>query len=156
LLRHEIFPAYLYRRGFFHIFNTLKSPPIKMKIATLLLLATGFLTAVLGRVSEHIHPEHSAPSKRNARSLSRSLSTPADALLGNSTSSPGSSTLVARALFDANNVATDAMFEKQRAKGHFLGCLLVATDEAAGKGWPDPYGRTPKSAKSIWTGTLQG
>jgi hypothetical protein len=105
-----------------------------MKIATLLLLATGFLTAVLGRVSEHIHPEHSAPSKRNARSLSRSLSTPADALLGNSTSSPGFSTLVARALFDANNVATDAMFEKHRAKGHFQGCLLVATDEAAERG----------------------
>jgi hypothetical protein len=126
-----------------------------MKIAALLLLAAGFLTAVLGRVSEHIHPEHSAPLKRNVQSLSRSLSTPADALLGNSTSSLGLATLFARAVLDPNEVASDALFEKHRAKGHWLGYLLDATDEGAGKGWPDPHARTPKSARSIWTGTLQ-
>lgn len=35
-------------------------------------------------------------------------------------------------------------------------CLLKLTNEDAGKAWPDPLGRNPKSARSQFQGTLEG
>ncbi|KAH5710570.1 hypothetical protein HBI20_177700 [Parastagonospora nodorum] len=50
--------------------------------------------------------------------------------------------------WDKNDIAAQPEADAKAAKGHFATCLLKATDEEAGKAWPDPYKRTPKSARS--------
>jgi hypothetical protein len=60
------------------------------------------------------------------------------------------------AIWDPENIAHEEDWEKYVIKGGWLGCLLDATDEDAGKAWPDPLRRTPKSASSQWKGTLGG
>lgn len=58
--------------------------------------------------------------------------------------------------YDPNKFASEEEIAKYGPKGAWLGCLLDMTDEEAGKAWPDPLGRTPKSASSQWRGTLTG
>lgn len=50
--------------------------------------------------------------------------------------------------WDKDDIAAQPEADAKAAKGHFATCLLKATDEEAGKAWPDPYKRTPKSARS--------
>lgn len=50
--------------------------------------------------------------------------------------------------WDKDNIAAQPEAYAKSTKGHFATCLLKATDEEAGKAWPDPYKRTPKSAHS--------
>jgi hypothetical protein len=57
--------------------------------------------------------------------------------------------------WDPNDVATASEWVRFLQRGKWMGCLLPATDEEAGKAWPDPLNRTPKSASSSWHGTLQ-
>jgi hypothetical protein len=57
--------------------------------------------------------------------------------------------------FDINDIATPEEWLKYVRKGSLLGCLLDMSDEKAGVAWPDPLGRTPKSASSQWVGTLE-
>ncbi|KAH7070648.1 hypothetical protein BKA63DRAFT_393228, partial [Paraphoma chrysanthemicola] len=55
--------------------------------------------------------------------------------------------------WDPKEIANDAEVQKYQEKGSWLGCLMDASDEAGGKMWPDPFSRTPKSARtelSIW------
>lgn len=66
---------------------------------------------------------------------------------------PGS--LQAAGEWDPRHLATEEEWNMYRSKGSWLGCLLDATDEAAGKAWPDPYSRVPMSASSPWKGTLE-
>jgi hypothetical protein len=58
--------------------------------------------------------------------------------------------------YDPNKFASEDEIAKYQPKGAWLSCLLDMTDEEAGKAWPDPLGRTPKSASSQWRGTLTG
>ncbi|KAH7070647.1 hypothetical protein BKA63DRAFT_493656 [Paraphoma chrysanthemicola] len=53
------------------------------------------------------------------------------------------------------NTASQAEWDRFRQKGNWLGCMTRATDEEAGKMWPDPLNRTPKSARSQWQGDLK-
>jgi hypothetical protein len=55
--------------------------------------------------------------------------------------------------WDPNDVADDDLWQKSQAKGSWRYCLMDNTDEMAGQ-MEDPYGRTPKSARSPWRGTL--
>jgi hypothetical protein len=57
--------------------------------------------------------------------------------------------------YDPYNIAPVQVVEQYKIKGSFLGCLLDATDENAGNAWPDPLARTPMSASSRWSGTLE-
>jgi hypothetical protein len=57
--------------------------------------------------------------------------------------------------WDPTNVAIPEAWEKYAGKGSWLDCLFAMSDEEAGTAWPDPLGRTPKSASSQWTGTLE-
>jgi hypothetical protein len=57
--------------------------------------------------------------------------------------------------YDRNNIAFIQDVGRYAAKGSWLGCLVDATDGDAGKAWPDPWNRTPKSATSRWSGTLE-
>jgi hypothetical protein len=49
--------------------------------------------------------------------------------------------------WDPNDVADDELWRKSQAKGSWRHCLMDNTDEMAGQ-MEDPYGRTPKSARS--------
>ena len=71
-------------------------------------------------------------------------------------SAPPDTVQIAGNIWDPNSVATKEEIDKFRDKGNFLACLLDMTDEEAGKAWPDPWGRTPKSASSVFKGTLEG
>lgn len=57
--------------------------------------------------------------------------------------------------YNPKRVARPDEISKFAEKGRFLGCLMDASDASAGKAWPDPYGREPKSARTIWPGTLE-
>jgi hypothetical protein len=57
-------------------------------------------------------------------------------------------------VFNPKNIASPEAWTKFREKGNWLGCMTRATDEEAGKMWPDPLNRTPKSARSQWQGDL--
>ncbi|XPS74992.1 hypothetical protein M3J09_007104 [Ascochyta lentis] len=55
-------------------------------------------------------------------------------------------------VYDANNIASDAVWDKWRMKGSHYQCLFEANDEAAGRLIEDT--RTPPSAQSIWRGDM--
>jgi Ni,Fe-hydrogenase I large subunit len=56
--------------------------------------------------------------------------------------------------WDPNKLASEAELDKLQDKGRWMSCLLDGSDEDAGKAWPDPYSRTPPSARSRWTGAI--
>lgn len=69
------------------------------------------------------------------------------------TSQATTSSLTRRALvFNPNDIASDAIWQKYIEKGEFYQCLFECTDRLAGKGLQDT--RTPPSAESIWQGDL--
>jgi hypothetical protein len=57
-------------------------------------------------------------------------------------------------VWNPKNIASPEAWTKFREKGNWLGCMTRATDEEAGKMWPDPWNRTSKSARSQWQGDL--
>ncbi|OAK93794.1 hypothetical protein IQ06DRAFT_204231, partial [Phaeosphaeriaceae sp. SRC1lsM3a] len=59
------------------------------------------------------------------------------------------------ALWDPEESATNENWIKYKKKGAWLGCLLDATDEEAGKAWPNFLNRNPPSISSEWQGTLE-
>lgn len=65
-------------------------------------------------------------------------------------------TLAQVAGYDSKEFANPEEWEKYRVKGAWLGCLMRNTDKEAGKAWPDPLNRTPKSARGPWTGNEPG
>ncbi|KAJ4355083.1 hypothetical protein N0V95_003246 [Ascochyta clinopodiicola] len=54
--------------------------------------------------------------------------------------------------YDANNIASDAIWDKYQKKGDHYQCLFEANDENAGRLIEDP--RTPPSAQSVWKGGM--
>lgn len=69
------------------------------------------------------------------------------------TSQTTTSSLTRRALvFNPNDIASDAVWQRYIEKGEFYQCLFECTDRLAGKGLQDT--RTPPSAESIWQGDL--
>jgi hypothetical protein len=123
-----------------------------MKLYIMLLALAGLVVSVLGRVSHQLH-EYSALSP-NATWPRIDKVRNASVTLRNATL-PELDVVRTAAVWNPNNLANDQVMATYQRKGHWLGCLLDANDAGAGKAWPDPYGRTPKSARSPWIGTLQ-
>lgn len=122
-----------------------------MKINSILLV-TALVQSAFGRVVEQLVQRDC--QQDNGTHL---LTGPADTVIGATGGSKASSSnpVHIAARYDPNIVASAQEVARYTAKGNWLGCLLEATDENAGKAWPDPLGRTPKSASSQWVGTLK-
>jgi hypothetical protein len=115
-----------------------------MKTVPSLLILIWLCSFAAGLVNDsHSHflhsPQHnhktSAGSNRNGRPTS-----PAD-------------NVQIAGLYDPGETATAEAWTKYKEKCAFLTCLLVMTDEDAGKAWPE--NGNPKSASSEWQGTLE-
>jgi hypothetical protein len=73
--------------------------------------------------------------------------------LRNNTRGPGGVQI--GAFWDPAESATNEDWLKYQRKGAWLGCLLDATDENAGKAWPNFLNRNPPSIKGEWAGTSE-
>jgi hypothetical protein len=114
-----------------------------MKLPPIVLVLIGLFSLALGLVSSN---------QSAAEVLVHNLNISAKAS-GNAASPPSNGIQIA-ALWDPNRFISEEDMAGFQAKGSWLTCLLDATDENAGKAWPDPYNRVPKSARSQWTGSL--
>jgi hypothetical protein len=124
-----------------------------MKLAQILTF-TWFSTSISGLLLSN-------PSIERNGSITHRAGLPVDnfkfsAEIVGSKSPPGPDVVqVAGSTWDPKNFATPEAWEKYAGKGGWLNCLFAMGDEEAGAAWPDPLGRTPKSASSQWVGTLE-
>jgi hypothetical protein len=123
-----------------------------MKLTTLS-LAAELLNLVTGLVPGNISVKRNISITHRAELLVDDLKLSIETGSGQAIPSPKDVQTAAK--WDPENLANEADIFKYVTKGRWLGCLLDANDEDAGKAWPDPLGRTPKSASSQWTGTLE-
>jgi hypothetical protein len=124
-----------------------------MKLAQILTF-TWFSTSISGLLLSN-------PSIERNGSITHRAGLPVDnfkfsAEIVGSKSPPGPDVVqVAGSTWDPKNLATPEAWEKYAGKGGWLNYLFAMSDEEAGAAWPDPLGRTPKSASSQWVGTLE-
>jgi hypothetical protein len=119
-----------------------------MKASTILLATAGLVKWACGRTVDNLSNDNSSLNfdEPNGASLRFNKGTvPAPDVV------QGASDIVS---WDPKGISDDAEVQKYQEKGNWLGCLMDASDAQAGLMWPDPFGRTPKSARSPWAGTL--
>lgn len=123
------------------------------KMGTILVTLAGFLVLALGLLPDHefragVSLSFNASDSPVHKSI-KSVNLPGN----NPPSEPN--VVQVGAHYDPNQLPTEGELLKFREEGHWLSCLLHDTDAEAGLSWPDPYGRTLKSMRSIWVGTLE-
>ncbi|KAF2824630.1 hypothetical protein CC86DRAFT_407797 [Ophiobolus disseminans] len=118
-------------------------------------LALGLLALVSGRVPHHRSLERSAVLVNDSWPPVQGRTEYPAGHGGIKSDSAGMVQIVARAIWDPSKIATNELDAVHQGKGGWLGCILDATDENAGKMWPDPLSRTPKSASSQWADMLE-
>ena len=125
-----------------------------MKLVTFMTLVLGLVALACGLIRNHdsVHLDNEVLIG-NSSATPKPLNHSSVAVNGHNAPSLGA---VHVAGFDPNDVASAEDYEKFRVKGNFLACLSRGTDAEAGQQWPDPLNRSPKSARSAWTGDLSG
>jgi hypothetical protein len=125
-----------------------------MKLAQIL-TSTWFSTSISGLLFSNSSIERNVSITHHAGLPVDNLKFSAETV--GSKSPPGPDVVqIAGSTWDPKNFATPEAWEKYAGKGGWLNCLFAMSDEEAGAAWPDPLGRTPKSASSQWVGTLEG
>jgi hypothetical protein len=124
-----------------------------MKLATILAWA-GLATSIYCLAPSHVSIERNVTLTKHLGSSVDHLKLGVELVDSKFLSAPNVAQITSEK-FDINDIATPEEWQRYVGKGGFLGCLLDMSDEKAGEAWPDPLGRTPKSASSQWVGTLE-